>query len=203
MAAVKRDVRKLLGRLHPVVQQIRDQEASRSSSGDQLSPQDIAAAVGMLPNSQETRIFLSVNWPETVNIPDICAELYEDLFRHWSLLETNHQREFSRRLSAGLRTEVNLPRWRHDPRLYRRIPAVCLVEASSGGVCDLCYGEDEDCPLCEGTGVLPFSQCKRSELLKTSRRTLVRDFVDPYGWVLSRVCRAESAVAITLSRKLA
>lgn len=200
---MKRDVRKLLGRLHPVVQQIRDQESSGSSGEPRLSPQDIAAAVGMLPQQQETRIFLAINWPESVSIPDLCHELYEDLFQRWSLLEISYQKEFVKRIAKKAPLDMPETRWRHDPRLYRRIPAVCLLEASSGCVCSLCYGEQEDCALCDGNGVLPMSQTRRAELLSTSRRTLARDFSQPYTWLLRRVYRAEQVAARTLARLLA
>lgn len=200
---MKRDVRKLLGRLHPVVQQIRDQETSGGSGEPRISPQDIAAAVGMLPHRQETRIFLAINWPDSVSIPDLCHELCEDLFQKWSSLEIAHQREFVKRISNRSPLDIASVRWKYDPRLYKRIPAVCLLEASTGSVCSLCFGDQEDCPLCGGTGHLPMTQTKRAELLSTSRRTLARDFTQPYVWLLHRVCKAEQLAARTLARLLA
>lgn len=196
------DARKLMGRLYPVVQQIRDQESS-GGGGERISPQDIAGAVGMLPDCVEKRIFLAMNWPESVDIPELFHDLHHELYVRWSVLETSFHKDFCRRLGSNLPHSNPPERWKHSPRVYARIPAACLVEVMSGTVCPVCCGEVEECPACGGTGLVPLSYSKRAELLTLSRRTFCRDWTPPYVWMLKRMRKADDLVARSLAAALA
>lgn len=197
---MRQDVRKLMGRLYPVVQQIRDGESR--GSGVRLSPQDIAAAIGMLPDRIEKRIFLAINWPETVDIPSLVRDLHTDLFNRYSLLEIDYHREFCRRVSSGRPLEIDKERWKHSPRVYSKIPSACLVEICTGVVCESCYAEAEECPVCDGTGSTPLSFSVRADLLSISRRSLCRDWQAPYSWMLRKIKKAEELAARSLAAVL-
>jgi hypothetical protein len=205
---VSRDVRKLIGKLYPTVQKIRE-ENFFSGCGSSLTPQDLAAAIAMSPNDFSRAVFLAVNWPEAVCPESVKAQLTMELNEEWYRRELRFQLLFTQSLSQPVppreleTSSVN--RWRKCPRTYRGIAATCLEEVRSSETCPACFAEPglvEECLTCEGAGVVVRSASWRASLIGVHRKTFTTHWLRQYEWLLKKTLQAEQRFGTALAKAL-
>ena len=165
-----------------------------------LTPQDLAAAIGMTPDGLGRELLIASGWPDASDTRRIvglaCA-----------LAEVEMRRQVEERTREGMR--YALDRW-HDGHRARpmqaipgwprtaceRMPAIavaCAAEATQRALCPDCDGRGHrmldalsvPCTTCRASGIVPVSDRARARMIGIDESTYRRDgWALVYGWML-------------------
>lgn len=165
-----------------------------------LTPQDLAAAIGMTPAGIGRELLIASGWPDAADKRRIvglaCASA-----------EVEMRRQIEERTREGMR--YALDRW-HDGHRARPMQAVtcwprnacermpviavaCAAEATQRMLCPDCDGHGHamqgalsvPCTTCRASGIIPVSDRARARMIGIDESTYRRDgWALVYGWML-------------------
>ena len=189
-----------------------------------LTPQDIAAALAMVPPGLGREVLIAVGWPDGARPQEVvriaselaCAELNSQ-FQAATL--AGIREAIAMWEGGGRRRQVSVPqqstiRTKWPRNTAERLPAIvsaCLAEIINPHACHACRGRGTvirmklvlDCSACGGRGTVPVSDRKRAEAIGIDEATYRRNgWGQPYGWVLGRMLDAYYAAERTLHEVL-
>lgn len=215
------DVRKLLARLNPAVCRF---DIGRGGLPE-LTPQDIAAAVGMVPAGLGRELMCRLWWPDGAQLAtkELDALLRQAMFVEWlrraRRLEAAklalHVAEEDRHGSVHrARSEVEAARAECWPKVgpaYKLLRVAVLDEMASPPQCQKCYGRGNvktrttvlvTCTACDGRGTVPVSDRQRAAALGVNESSFRRTWRGAYLWLLAHCTDAEAEARRQLSRRL-
>lgn len=175
----------------------------------ELTPSDIAAAIGMVEPGLGRELMCRLWWPggAALNPEDldklITGMLLEEWIRRADALTTAQLKveyaksEWDRRRARGAVEEAQALQW---PRIgglnspYTKIREAVLAEMSSDCLCPacrgraslICEGKRVDCRFCEKTGRAKVSDRARAEAVGVNRETYRTSVAPVYQWLLDR-----------------
>jgi hypothetical protein len=181
----------------------------------EYTAQDIAAAIGMVPNILARNVFCAVWWPDGGHL------IWKQLDTQLAMLQFGEWREradalvtaqlalahaqFREDAMAVTRAELMLTRSRaamwpplHD-QSYAAVRMAAVVELRAPRTCPECNGrgtmKDGDlvisCSGCGGHGKVSVSDAKRAGWLKRNESSYRRHWRDVYEWTFAEVSDAE------------
>lgn len=215
------DVRKLMARLNPAVCRF---DIGQGGIPD-LTPQDVAAAIGMVPPGLGRELMCRLWWPDGARLApkELDAELRRCLLVEWM---RRARRLEAARLQAHIAEEDrhgSVPRaraeladakgemWPKVGPMYRRIRAAVLTEMAAPNNCARCGGRGHTisrsgvhviCPACEGRGWDAASDRQRAELLDINESSFRRYWRSVYDWLLAECTDKESRARAQLASRL-
>lgn len=203
------NIRKLLARLNAKSPQLH----IGSGGIPELTPQDIAAALGMVEDRIGREIFCMAWWPDGANLTrkDLRDGLKNLLFDEYRI---RHHEAYADRLERHLLDKPQLrdkaKYWPVQVSRYGQIADAVVLEICAPKICKQCGGRGEmiiesrviSCESCKGLGLLAASHAWRAERIGVGD-TAYRDTWKPvYEWLYDRASRRESAAAQQLARAL-
>lgn len=182
----------------------------------ELTSQDIAAAIGMVPEGLGRALMCRLWWPDGADLePEVLDNLITRvLLQEWlrrkdELVEAQLKAEYAsndrdRRRTRHAVEEAKARQW---PRIgpgspYEAIRRSVLAEMSKDCQCPACRGRSfllvegklVGCKFCELTGRAKVSDRARAEATGVNRETYRRSIAPVYEWLLDR-CADELAPA--------
>lgn len=200
------NVRKLIARLNPA--------SIRYGAGrggiPELTPQDIAGALGMVRDGLGREIFCHLWWPDGARLTQ--AQLFEHLV-HAQFEEWNRRADILRAAQiahyladdpARAKSQLAAARNQMWPgiaghTIYRMIRLAVLLEISSPNLCEACGGRGEvrrgsltiACDECHGEGRQGRSDRQRAASIHRDVSNYVRTWRGPYEWLYEHCRDAE------------
>lgn len=181
-------------------------------SAPDLTAQDIAAALGMVPAGLGLELLLAVNWPDAAkrNRPRLLEllkaiqlrehnEREQAMYRALCQVATAEPRDKQRTTAAY--STAHLARWpqivvKNDPltfaRPYEDMRLAVIEELVHPKQCPECKGRDlhdrigqpKTCARCLGTGVAQYGSTWRAKRLGMKRASFIERWQHPYQWML-------------------
>jgi len=217
------NVRKLVARLNASTQQF-----SMGRGGiPELTPQDIAAAIGMVQDELAREVFCAVWWPDgaRLNARGLDQLLARVQFAEWrrrmeklldaqllvAAAKSQRNAEAERRGAADL-MDATAQMW---PALvqeaYGLVRWAVLDELRSPEPCEVCggvgdfvhFGREKPCSECGGGGRIARSSRKRAASIERDEAAYRRTWRGVYEWTLRRAQDAEQDGGAELARRLA
>lgn len=212
------DVRKLMAKLMP-----RSPSFGMGSGGvPDLTPQDVAAAIGMCPPGLGRELMCRLWWPDGAKSSEAQLEhimmrglLAESLRRRHALgvakfavhiAESGDPRISKARALSDLK-QAQANSWPHFTResapTYRALCFAAIIEMGGPRQCKACggsgYVKSKDgvirpCTRCETRGVVPHTDVERAAWCGLSYSQFRQRWAEVYGW-LFRHCVDEEALA--------
>lgn len=215
------DVRKLMARLNPAVCRF---DIGQGGIPD-LTPQDIAAAIGMVPAGLGRELMCRLWWPDGARLSpkELDAELRREILVEWlrrarrlesAKLQLHMAEEDHHGSVQRARSEVEAARgdrWPSVCATYRRIRETVLAELESPPQCAKCHGRGFNinragvhiaCVACEGRGWVPVSDRQRATSLGVNESTYRRCWRDVYQWLHAQCTDAEAMARRRLAARL-
>ncbi|GLQ96454.1 hypothetical protein [Dyella mobilis] len=181
----------------------------------ELSPQDIAAALGMVENRLGRELLCLMWWPDsmTVSIKQIQDLLESEQRAEWwkgeqgmldaMLAVASHTGGESLRRAQRMYADAHAARWPHwvdsaelgtHSEGYERLRLIVLAEIRAPSQCAACAGRKtvrvgaviRDCEVCEGTGRQSISNRTRAALLKVNESVYRRSWQKVFEWTMDR-----------------
>lgn len=195
------NVRKLMGRLNAKTIRF---DTGKGGGESNLTPQDIAGALGMAQQKLGVELLCLTYWPDGAKLSK--AELADELL-------VRLLKEFSRRqeerMHAALRHFMRGDRLRLDkgwPRIGLGYPAIVkavMAERTSPCLCEACEGHEyvmdgaikKLCMVCKGTGLGKPSDRGRAKLMGIHHKTFVENWREPFLWLLQHCTEVEQEAA--------
>lgn len=190
----------------------------------ELTPQDIAAALGMVPKGLGRELMCRLWWPEGARLSaqELDHLLMEVQLAEWmrradALVDAQLKAEVAkndhmRRRAARSVEEAQANLW---PRVgpgspYASIRTAVLSEMSAACLCPACRGRGllvaekqvVACKFCETSGRAKVSDRNRAELVGVNRETYRRAVASPYEWLLEHCTQALEPARTAFERKL-
>lgn len=193
-----------------------------------LTPQDVAAALGMVSPGFGLELLLAVHWPDAAkrNRPRLLelmtiAQLREHNNREQAMhhamcqVATSDARDKDRAVAAY--NAAHLSRWpqivvKHEPltfaKPYADMRLAVIEELTHPRQCPECGGKDlrdrlgkpKTCERCMGQGVVSYGPTWRSKRLGMDYRSGFTRWQAPYEWLIN-TCREQLAEAEESLRK--
>jgi len=208
------DVRIMLARLNPSVCRM---EPGGSGKGE-LSPQDIAAAIGLCRPGLGRELVCRLWWPDGAALsPEVLdAQLRQAILAEWMRRardlqvarlavhiaedDPRHRGQFHAAKSAL--TEAKARMWPSVGPTYRKIREAVLTELSGPRTCPECGGRGSvtvgslmrACGRCEGRGSIPHTDTARAEACGVREDAYRKTWRHPYEW-LHALCAGEELAA--------
>ena len=197
-------VGKLLARLNPSTQHY-----TQGRGGiPELTPQDIAAAVAMVPEGLGRELVCRLWWPDGAKLTakDLDRLLLESQLSEWrERMDVLVTAQISQAMAvtgterAKAAAKIDAARARMWPRLgpescYEAIRHAVLTEMSSSCLCQTCRGlghirEESglvrECEGCEGSGKQKISDRQRAQMIDRDKKTYSVVWAPVYEWTLS------------------
>lgn len=214
------DVRKLLGRLNPTVCRF---DTGRGGVPE-LTAQDIAAGLGMIPAGLGREIVCLVWWPDGARLSrdtlyaeitrEIAAERARQLRRVETALLSQHLAVAGSRGAMQAAKAVEDAReglWPNLSPKYRAVRDAVLSEIVSPHLCKRCNGRGYTvtrskvhvaCCQCEGRGTVAVSDRQRAAAIGVNETVYRRTWRGLYQYLFTLCTDAESAALAQLSRVL-
>lgn len=190
----------------------------------QLTSQDIAAAIGMVPAGIGRDLMCLLWWPDgaALKADQLDRALTDVLLMEWTERELGMYRGLSALSSAEGRAEHSAaqrkyaeaharrwPRWvvKSEPvtvsPVYERLRKAVLTEASDPKQCGACSGSGfmrsggipVACDRCEGRGTSRRGPTWRAEQLKMKEASYKETWSEPYEWLLAFVVEEATTAA--------
>lgn len=203
------DVRKMLARLNPAVCRF---DIGRGGVPE-WTPQDVAAALGMVPAGLGRELLCAAWWPDGARLShrELVAALErvqrEEWWRreqdmlHATLAVASHHGGDDLRRAQSLYASAHAGRWpswvedielgSHNTK-YLRMRSAVVVELTSPKLCPDCHGRGEiamksgvvkDCDKCCGRGSVAHTHAWRAEQMKIREDTYRKTWAGPYEWL--------------------
>jgi hypothetical protein len=189
--------------------------------GPGLTPQDIAAALGMTPSGLG-RDLLEFAWVPDSFKPKARRDALMRSIWEVQLIEHNRREQVSARALCRVAMHGDAARHGYNSALAQRWPAlvakaeplefargyeVCrlgvLEELRYPRPCPKCHGHEQigkvgapPCVRCLGQGVVEFGNTRRAERFAIQRSAYLKTWQGPYEWLLARA-RDEMQEAVT------
>lgn len=215
------DVRRLLARLNPAVCRF---DIGQGGVPD-LTPQDVAAALGMVPPGLGRELVCRLWWPDGARLSpkELANEINRAVFGEWlrraRRLEAAklalHLAEEDRHGSLSrARSEVEAARamcWPAVGPMYRKIREAVLLEMSGVNHCQRCVGRGfvinraglhVACTNCEGRGWAPVSDRQRAVVLGINESSYRRYWRGVFEYVYAHCTDAEAKARAQLAARL-
>jgi hypothetical protein len=180
-----------------------------SGGTQELSDQDIAAALGMVQNKLGGKVLMRMHCPGMLDWRQLDLDVF-DLVRSEYIRRENLRINDQLRmmLSNGrgtlnvLRGSLNAGIWPkfHADRYMALVRAV-IQEIIHGDVCEVCKGKKKAqleasgevivCGHCKGTGIEPEPIRRRSKRMGLTHRAFTKAWTDVYRWVYSELMQAQ------------
>lgn len=173
----------------------------------ELTPQDIAAAIAMVPSGLGRELMCRLWWPEGSQLSktDIDQLLMEAQLSEWRDRMDGLVMAQLKAECANTEIQMRKARWEIEaaqarawPRIgpgscYGAIRAAVLVEMCEAGRCGECSGrgvlmirgEIAACEGCEGTGRTRLSDRRRAVAIGKDRSSYRKDYAPVYEWLLA------------------
>ncbi len=178
----------------------------------ELTAQDVAGALGMVPDGLGRELLLAVNWPDAAkrNRPRLLElltitqlrehnEREQAMYRALCQVATSDARD-KQRATAGY-SAAHLARWpqiivKHDPLTfatpYEDMRKAVIEELTHPKQCPECKGRElrdrvgqpKTCDRCLGSGVVQYGSTWRAKRLGIKRAAFIERWQRPYHWVL-------------------
>jgi hypothetical protein len=200
------NVRKLIARLNPA--------SIRYGVGrggiPELTPQDIAGALGMVPNGLGREIFCHLWWPDGARLTQ--AQLLDYLvraqFEEWSrradILRAAQIAHYLADDPGRAKAQLQAAKDQMWPgiaghTIYRLIRLAVLLEMAAPSLCQSCGGRGEvkqvslmvQCDECHGEGRRGRSDRQRAASINRDISNYVRTWRGPYEWLYAHCRDAE------------
>lgn len=190
----------------------------------ELTPQDVAAALGMVPRGLGRELMCRLWWPEGAQLAasDLDQMLMDVQLAEWmrradALVDAQLKAEVAkndhmrRRAAAG----IEIARANFWPRVgpgspYASIRMAVLSEMSAACLCPACRGRGflleagkvVGCKFCECSGRAKVSDRNRAELVGVNRETYRRAIASPYEWLLAHCTELLDPARAAFERRL-
>lgn len=208
-------VHKLMGRLNATTCRF---DIGRGGIPE-LTPQDIAGALGMIRDEFAREVFCAVWWPDGAKLmaKDLDRIIAGMQFGEWKgrfdamldaqLKVAQTELRADRREMAGARAALENAKSEMWPALredaYRLVRLAAVEELRAPKSCASCQGRATasvgelviTCKACDGSGVMPVSNRRRAAALRINESTYRRVWQPVYEWTYRRVADAEHAGA--------
>jgi len=211
------NIRKLMARLNAMSQNF----APGSGGIPEFTPQDLAAAVGMVDDVIGREIFCLAWWPDGARL--VRRELHQ-MIRNLLLTEfssryaqredarlrlhllTGSKPELRSRAVEKLKGEVQAKEkalWPCNMEKYDMIAEAVFLEICAPRHCQNCKGRGHvigdalvvKCETCKGTGIVGANKSWRARCLEIDESTYRRYWSRVYEWVFDAVSARESSAA--------
>lgn len=218
------NIRKMLARLNAKAPQY----TIGSGGIPEFTPQDIAAALGMVDDVIGREIFCMAWWPDggALTRKDLRDGLKNLLFdeytvRHraasaaklnFHMLESAQSEEGKRQRSKALSEldNANDNLWPENFTRYGDVADTVVVEICAPKICKTCGGRGEmiieskiiTCEPCKGMGLLAASHSWRAQGIGVGESAYRSTWRSVYEWLYDKAARRESAAAQQLARAL-
>lgn len=214
------NVRKLLARLNPATLNLR----GGGAGGPDLSPDDIAGALGFVPAGLGREVLCFLWWPLGASLKpgQLLHEvgliqhaehrrLRQALQRAVDALEIAELRYYlSRMATPDLRTGVDRATrardeardrcWPYQPEVYAKIGAAVLREMAEDHRCPRCNGDG--CAHCDHAGILPVSSLSRAAAIGVAETPYRKRWSRVYEFTYRALRDAEQQAARDLRKAL-
>jgi hypothetical protein len=214
------NVRKLLARLNPGTMNLR----GGGAGGPDLSPEDIAGALGFVPAGLGREVLCFLWWPLGASLKPA------QLMREVALIQAREHARlaaalrnatdrlvdlelvyYSSRLAPPeLRGEIQRAArdrdaareqsWSYQPEVYANISRAVLAEMAGTTLCPACKGDG--CAHCDGTGAIAISARQRAEAIGRDEAAFRKRWARVYDFTYRRLRDAEQQAARTMARAL-
>jgi hypothetical protein len=213
------NVRKLLARLNPATLNLRG-----GGGGPDLTPDDIAGALGFVPAGLGREVLCFLWWPLGTSLKP--GQLLQEvgLVQHAELRRLRHHldravgaleiaelRYYSSRIATpDLRADVERAIrardeardrcWPYQPEIYAKIGAAVLREMADDHRCPRCNGDG--CPHCDHIGILPVSSLQRAAAIGVAETPYRKRWSRVYEFTYRALRDAEQRAARQLHQAL-
>jgi hypothetical protein len=215
------DVRKLLGRLNPTVCRF---DTGRGGVPE-LTAQDIAAGLGMIPAGLGREIVCLVWWPDGARLSrdalysEITRVIANERSRQLRNVEAARLAQHlaaagsrdAMRAAAAAEESARAALWPNLSPKYRKVRDAVLSEIASPSLCTKCRGRGYTisrsgvhtaCGHCEGRGSVPVSDRQRAAAIGVNETVYRRTWRGLYQYLYTACTDAEAAALAQLSRVL-
>ena len=221
--AVSDSIRALLARLNP---KSGSMEMGRGGIPE-LTPQDIAAALGMVGHCLAREVLCFTCWPDGAKLTfkeldDLLVmaqvQAYVDRRRtveaaelQLILAKDGHGSKSQAHHAVAEAKSEAWPTWRKE---YHAIRRVSLQELAEGNLCQACKGRGMravdsggvakivTCSVCSGSGRIRMSEAERARRCDIPEHQFRRHWTRPYDWIYALILNAEREGAALLSRAI-
>jgi hypothetical protein len=216
-------VHKLLGRLNATTCRF---DIGRGGIPE-LTPQDIAGALGMIRDEFAREVFCAVWWPDGAKL--VAKELDRIIagmqFGEWKSrfdamldaqlkvaqaeLRSDRREVHAARAALEHAKSEMWPALREDA--YRLVRLAAVEELRAPKSCPTCQGRATakvgelvvSCSACDGSGVVPVSNRRRAASMQVNESTYRRVWQPVYEWTYRRISDAEHAGAREFAIRIA
>lgn len=183
----------------------------------ELTAQDVAGALGMVPAGLGLELLLAVHWPDAAkrNRPRLLELLTITQLREHNEREQAMYRALCQVATADVRDKqratvaystAHLARWpqiivKHDPLTfatpYEDMRKAVIEELTHPKQCPECRGRElrdrvgqpKTCERCLGTGVVQYGSTWRAKQLGKARATFIQTWKPAYDWLMVLCCK--------------
>lgn len=182
-----------------------------------LTPQDLAAAIGMTPSGLGRDLMIASGWPDATDenaiIRRVCELAAQEVQRQHEAVTRAAMRYALDNWHSKRAVQPGLPRKWPIPAI-ERMPAIakaCMMEVVHRSLCPDCEGHGErmsgsllvPCATCRTTGVVPVSDRARAVMIGMDESTYRRGgWPDVYVWALSTMIDARQSARRALRNAL-
>ena len=223
------DVRKFLARLNATTCRF---NIGSGGGKPELTPQDIAAAIGMITPGLGRELMCHLWWPDgsratRERLDEVMS--YAQL-EEWQRLRTDlekaqlahHIAQEAMHRDANVDRRINLQKseaaiegaravmWPRLQPMYATIRVGVLLEMATPNMCTRCGGDGElptgetvtQCDICSGRGTVAIGDSARGRLLKRDESSYRATWKRPYEWLLALCVDHEAEARRQLARRL-
>lgn len=203
------NIRKLLARLNAKAPQY----TVGNGGIPEITPQDIAAALGMVEDRIGREIFCMAWWPDGANLTrkDLRDSLKNLLFDEYSVrYRAASADRLERHLFDKPQAQDKRKAWPVQISRYGEVADAVVLEICAPKICKQCGGRGEmtiesriiSCEACKGLGLLAASNAWRAQRIGVGETAYRLTWKPVYEWLYDRASRRESAAAQQLARAL-
>jgi hypothetical protein len=212
------NIRKIMGRLNP---RCGSMDGGRGGIPE-ITPQDLAAAIGMARDEIGREIFCFAWWPDGAKLTqdDVHDRLHRMLLDEFSsrfkalstaklelhMLESSDSKRMSNRAVIAARDAVDTAAkeaWPRSMEKYHSIVDAVLMEICAPRQCPHCNGRAHTmhgalavkCPRCKGRGTVPLNKSWRARQLDVGDTAYRSIWRQPYEWLYSFAAEHEAVAA--------